>query len=90
VSDHYAPSARVLVSHLEDEAVLLHLGTKSYYRLNGTGAHIWKLLEAGSSVDDIVQSLIVTFDVEQLQAQAAVTALIDELIHNTLIEPTSD
>ena len=32
----------VLVAHLQGEAVILHMDTKRYYRLNDTAACIWK------------------------------------------------
>ena len=44
----------VLYTKLDDgEAVLLHLGTTTYYTLNQTGARIWKLLGDGHSVQDV-------------------------------------
>ena len=49
----------VLYTKLDDgEAVLLHLGTTTYYTLNQTGARIWKLLGDGHSVQDVGRTLV--------------------------------
>ena len=48
------PDPDVLFTKLSDgEAVLLHLGVRSYFSLNETGAHIWNLMSDGLSVRDI-------------------------------------
>jgi hypothetical protein len=84
------PSADALTAHLEGEAVLLHIGTKQYFRLNRTGAHIWKALEAGGTADDIATSLVDSFDVPRAEAEEAVSALISELIEHKLLSESND
>lgn len=79
------PSPEVLVSHLEGEAVLLHMGTKRYFRLNRTGAHIWKALEGGADADAIAVSLVEAFEVSLPDAQASVRALLAELVESRLV-----
>ena len=50
----------VLTAQLQGEAVLLDLQTKRYYRLNATGAMIWKgvqdLLDSHAIVDALVRA----------------------------------
>ena len=60
----------VLTAHLEGEAVLLHLQTKSYYRLNGTAARIWKGVEDRLEPGQIVNVLVEEFAVERETALA--------------------
>ncbi|MEP6491710.1 MAG: PqqD family protein [bacterium] len=81
----FEPSADVLVSHLEGEAILLHMGTKEYFRLNRVGAQVWKLLDGGSHPDGIVDQLVTTFEVSRSEATDAVGALLQELRNATLI-----
>jgi len=71
-------SPDVIAAHLEGEAVLLHLGTKQYYRLNETSAAIWKGLERGLDEPAIVAELTREFDV------AAETA--EREVHRALAE----
>ena len=60
----------VLTAHLEGEAVLLDLQTKSYYRLNATAARIWKGVEDRLDPGQIVSALVEEFAVERETAQA--------------------
>ena len=63
-------SPDVLAAHLAGEAVLLHMGSKRYYRLNATGAEVWRGLEAGEGVDAIVARLRMLFEVSEAEARA--------------------
>lgn len=69
----------VLAAHLEDEAVLLDMDSKQYFRLNGTAAFIWKALERGHSHAKIVEDLTETYDVAEAEAAAELNRLLDEL-----------
>jgi hypothetical protein len=81
----YAVSKDVLTAHLEGEAVLLHLETKQYYRLNETGAAIWKGLESGLDPADIVGGLVQGFEIDAATAQAEVERVLGELRDRGLV-----
>jgi len=80
----------VLTAHLAGEAVLLHLGTKRYYRLNETGAAIWRELEARSGRERIVSALCERFDVAKADADASVAALLRALEEQGLLAPADE
>ncbi|HTS89500.1 MAG TPA: PqqD family protein [Gemmatimonadales bacterium] len=88
------PAARipedVLTAHLPGEAVLLHLGTKRYYRLNETGAAIWRELEAKAGREHIVSALCERFEVSRDDAEAAVQALLTTLEAQGLLQTAAD
>lgn len=75
----------VLAAHLEGEAVLLDMDSKHYFRLNGTGAFIWKALERGSPRAAIVEKLTATFDVSSGDAAMELDRLLAELAESGLI-----
>jgi hypothetical protein len=75
----YSIGEDVLAAHLEGEAVLLDFATKRYYRLNATGAFIWKALEQQLEPAAIVDSLVEQFDVDAATARPEVTRLLAEL-----------
>jgi hypothetical protein len=77
----------VLTAHLSGEAVLLHLGTKRYYRLNESGAAIWRELEAKAGRERIVSALCERFEVSKPDAEASVDALLEALAAQGLLEP---
>lgn len=76
----------VLVSHLPGESILLHMGTKKYYRLNETGAEIWKGLEEGETREEIVDRLVARYAVSEVEAEAAVDEQLAELAASELID----
>ena len=65
--------------------VLLHMGTKRYFRLTRTGAPIWAMLEAGRDAGAIAQSLAETFEVSMTDAEESVAVLLAELRAAALI-----
>lgn len=81
----YVVSKDVLTAHLEGEAVLLHLKTKRYFRLNETGAVVWKGLEGGLSLGAIVAQLVKDFDVDAVTARAEVERVLGELRERELL-----
>lgn len=70
---------------VEDGAVVLHLGTKRYYSLNGTGAAIWQMLEDAVPGADIVTRLVQTYAVGADEARASLAALLAELAAEQLV-----
>jgi hypothetical protein len=89
-----APTHRVpddvLAAHLEGEAVLLHMDTKNYYRLNATAAAVYKGLEQGLGRDALVDDLCAHFEVERDVAAAEVDRLLRELAERGLVAPATD
>jgi len=78
-------STEVMTAHLEGEAVLLHLGTKAYFKLNDTAAEIWKGLEAGESDDALVTRLTAAFEVDAPTARAETARVVGELTAKGLL-----
>jgi hypothetical protein len=70
------------------EALLVDLNTKRYYQLNETALLIWKGLEKGQSVDDIVADMVDAYSVELEHAKRSVADLMNKLHTQKLI--TSD
>ena len=70
----------------EGEVALLHLGTKTYFSLNVTGARIWRHLKQGLSLDDVSSRLQAEFDVDRAHADRSVNQLVDELVRNNLAQ----
>lgn len=67
------------------DTVLMHMGTASYFTLNPTGTHIWRLLTQGCSPSAIATQLVATYDVSEQQATASVHALLAQLADQQLV-----
>lgn len=79
-------SSDVLAAHLDDETVLLHLGTKRYFHLNVTGQRIWQMLEEGASEETLVERLSKEFAADRSVLVAEVQSLLDTLRQLGLVE----
>jgi len=67
------------------EGILVNLNTKQYYRLNETGALIWRGLENGSTVEDIVSEMQTYYEVTREHALTSVDKLLLILESNKLV-----
>jgi hypothetical protein len=81
----YTASPEVLAAHLEGEAVLLHMETKDYFRLNDTAAWIWKGVERGLDRAGLIASLLDRYEVTPEEAEAELDALLADLSRRGLI-----
>ena len=68
------------------EAVLVDLNTTKYYQLNETGALIWRCLENGSTLEDIVSKIQTVYDVSSEHALASVEKLLLSLESSKLLK----
>ncbi len=79
------PSQDVVFRQLEDETVLVHLGTNRIYALNPTGARFWELLAAGVDISDIKAQLLREFEVDGEQLDSEIESLLASLTSEGLV-----
>lgn len=68
------------------EGILVDLNTKQYYRLNETGSLIWRGLELGNTIAEIVSEIQSAYEVSTDHAQASVEKLLITLENNRLVK----
>jgi hypothetical protein len=78
-------NSEVVARRMDDEVVLVHLGTNRIYTLNPTGARFWGLLESGLDRDAIKAALLTEFEVGETQLHAEIEALVAELSDQGLL-----
>jgi len=59
------------------EGILVDLNTKRYYQLNETAMLVWRGLEQGKSVGEIIADFTSTYEVEADRATTSVQRLLD-------------
>lgn len=59
---------------------------KRLLTLNETGAFIWKKLEAGAELDDLVRMTLMEYDIDEATARDGIVKLINSMRERGLIE----
>jgi hypothetical protein len=76
----------VLISIIDDEAVLLNLKSERYFGLNRTGTTMWTALTTAESIESAYQALVIKFPVDPETFKHDMSDLIQELIEHGLVE----
>lgn len=61
------------------EGVLVDLDTKKYFQLNPTATFVWRGLEGGKTLDEIVRDMTAEYDVSPEHAARSVQRLLSNL-----------
>jgi hypothetical protein len=83
-------SPHVVHETIDGETILIHLGTGTYYSLDGAGATIWNLLAAGLSEDEVTARLASGGGVDPAAVEQAVGSLAVELLREELLTHPAD
>ncbi len=70
---------------IDGETILIHLGTGTYYSLDGVGAEIWELAVEGVSDDELAARVATRYDAEPALVQQTVGTFVEELIQEGLL-----
>jgi hypothetical protein len=87
--DRFAIPAHVAAKLLKDEAVLLDLKEGIYFGLNDVGSRIWTLIDEQRTLGEICDTLIAEYEVSRDDLERHVHTLVEELLNNGLIEPST-
>lgn len=78
-------SPDALFQEVAGEIVLLDLRSENYFGLDEVGTRIWRLLETGINIGEVVQKLLQEYDVDQITLEADVNDLLEKLLEAGLI-----
>jgi hypothetical protein len=76
----------VVFRELSGELVILSLSSGEYFGLDAIGTKVWKLLLDGSSVEKVVDTLVLEFDIDRETLRSDVDALVKQLVDRGLID----
>ena len=81
------PGKHVVVTDFDGgEGILVDLNTKKYYQLNETAMVVWKGLEKGKSMNEIVADITATYDVAPDKANVSVQRIVDNFQSYKLVD----
>jgi hypothetical protein len=76
-------------TELQGETVLLSLEQQSYFGLRATSQRIWQMLEQPCTLEQILEVLLLEYQVERQQCEQEVSAFMQHLWTAHLIVPAS-
>lgn len=74
---------------IDGETILIHLGTGTYYSLDGIGAEVWELVAGGLPDDELAARIATRYEAEPALVQRRVGAFVDELVQEGLLMPSA-
>lgn len=77
-----------IASQVDEELIIIHGQTGSFFSLKDVGFEIWKLLDKCDELESLCGELVAQYDVEIEDCRAAVSAFADELVDAGLAEYT--
>jgi Coenzyme PQQ synthesis protein D (PqqD) len=78
---------KIVHETIDGETVILNLDNGNYYSLLGVGADIWRCIEQGDSVKEIIEKIRRVYECEGIDPDAAVNEFVSELLKETLTVP---
>jgi hypothetical protein len=90
-----ATSFRVNASHvvhetIDGETILIHLGSGSYYSLDGVGSEVWVALAAGTSNERLFAEAKERFAEDPVKVEIGLKSLVEELLREGLLVEDED
>jgi hypothetical protein len=85
----FTPHPDVVFRDLQGEAVILHLGTGTYFGLDEVGTRAWQLLAEHNTLAQVCGRLAEEFDAPVDRIERDVTALVDQLLAKDLIRASA-
>lgn len=79
--------AHVVHETIDGETILIHLGTGTYYSLDGVGAELWQLLADGREREELLAWLDAGYDADAGELERSLDALVRELLQEGLLTP---
>lgn len=74
-----------VVSDMDGSKVMLSISQGKYYNLGSVGGEIWDLMDSPITIEDIVEQLLTTYNIEKETCQKQVIEFINNLLTENLI-----
>jgi len=85
----YRATERVAAKEVGGELVLLDLEEGSFFVARGTGPRVWKLVEGGASLGEVVRAVAERYGKDEDEARADVEAFVADLVRRGFLAEAS-
>jgi hypothetical protein len=69
----------ILSSQIGEEIVLLDMASGKYYKIDEIGSTIWSLIKEPKTIDEIVDLILVDFDVDRATCVSDVSKFLEDI-----------
>jgi hypothetical protein len=76
----------ILISALQEESVILNLGSECYFGLNEIGTRMLSVLTTANSIEAAYELLLEEYDVDSDVLRQDLMSLVEELVKQGLVE----
>jgi hypothetical protein len=85
LSDRYKVNQEVIHQTIDDEVVIVNLGSGIYYSLDKIGAVIWNYVEKNESIGEMINNIYSNYDCTIQELRDTVSELLSSLVDEKLI-----
>lgn len=79
-------AARISHDRLQDEVIVINVGSGAYYSGSGTAADLWTLMSQGATVDEAARMLAAAWSTDAPRIVGEVETCVKSLLEQGLIE----
>jgi len=76
---------QVETAQLDGEWILLNMDTHAVTKLNEIGGYIWSIIAECSTIDEIIDKVLMQYDTDRTQVEQDVTIYLDDLMNIGLL-----
>lgn len=77
--------SHVVHETIDSETIAIHLGTGSYYSLDGAGSELWVLAAAGTSREHLLAAALGRYEGDSAEIEKSMSSLLAELVREELL-----
>lgn len=85
-SDRVRVPDDVLISHLQEESVILNLDSERYFGLDDVGTRMLAVLTAADSIEAAYESLVEEYKVDRQVLREDLVALVESLLKQGIVK----
>lgn len=85
LTNKIAISPHAVATQVGDEAVILHLGSGTYFGLDPVGARIWELMKEPKTLAEICDVMLTEYDVSREDIERDTMILVGDLVAQDLV-----
>lgn len=82
----YIRNSDLFFNKIDDEIILMHPKTGDYFVFNPVASHIWELLAEPRSIQNIIQQLVRSYEVEPSLCESETRQYLQDLYEKSFIQ----